>query len=172
MSLGVKRGTVKVVLNSVELLAEYEKERQILLKVFDSNFMEIEHIGSTTIPNINAKPIIDIAIKVENIDALQEIQKRLNQIGYIERIGRLSGRQKVYAKGSELNVTHHLHIIENGVKDWDEKVKFKNILLTNILIAKEYSELKINLASKYWNDRANYTKEKSIFIRKVLEQNQ
>lgn len=172
MNLGVKRGTVKVVLNSEELLEEYEKEKQILSKVFDKIFMEIEHIGSTVIPKINAKPIIDIAIKVENLDTLKETQKRLEQIGYIERVGRLSGRQKVYAKGSDLNVTHHLHIIENGEKDWDEKIKFKNILLTNNLIAKEYSEMKINLATKYSNDRASYTKEKSIFIRKILDQNQ
>lgn len=172
MTLGVKRGTVKVVLNSDELITEYEKEKQILLSLFENNFMEIEHIGSTTIPNIIAKPIIDIAIKVKNVETLDEIYQKLNQIGYIERIGRLSGRQKVFAKGSDLNVTHHLHIIENGEKDWDEKLSFKNLLLTNNKIANEYAELKKKLASKYCNDRASYTKEKSIFIRKILDQNQ
>ena len=171
MNLGVKRGTVRIALNSDELFTEYQKERKILSKIFDNNFMEIEHIGSTSIPDIKAKPIIDIAIKVKTIDNLDGILKSLKQIGYKERVGRLSGKQKVFAKGSDLKVTHHLHIIENGEKDWDEKIKFKNILLNNTLIAKEYSELKINLASKYWNDRSNYTKEKSLFIRKILDQN-
>lgn len=163
-SLGVIRGTVKIQEHSKDWSNVYEAEKAILVAIFKNNYLAIEHIGSTAIPNLVAKPLIDIAIQVKNIDELGSIPKQLIANGYVERIGRLSGRQKVFAKGGDLNVTHHLHIIEAGEIDWEEKIRFKNILIAQPKIALEYAELKKSLASQFPNDRSKYTKGKAEFI--------
>lgn len=166
--LGVKRGTVNVQDYSNGWNNEYLKEKEILIKVFGDNYLDIQHIGSTSIPGLCAKPLIDIAVLVKDINELDKIPEQLIENGYVERVGRLPGRQKVFAKGGDDNVTHHLHIIEQGEVDWDEKIMFRNILIAQPELMKEYAELKKNLAEKYADSRSGYTKAKAAFIRKVL----
>jgi len=170
MDLGVKRGTVRITPYN-ELWAEIflcEKER--LTGIFGSKILHIEHIGSTSIPNLKSKPLIDIAIQVVDINDLGKITPQLLDIGYEERVGRLQGKQLVFAKGGDANITHHLHIIEKGEKDWDEKIKFRNILLSNPNIVTDYAQLKEELFSKYPNDRHMYTTSKTSFIKNILDQ--
>lgn len=170
MKIGVKRGTVRLQEYTTAWKDEYHKEKLILLDIFGENYLEMEHIGSTAIPNLIAKPLIDIAIKVKDINNLDPITKNLIKIGYIERLGRLNGKQKVFAKGGDLNVTHHLHIIEQDEVDWEEKIRFKNILISNPKIVNKYAELKRKLTSDYQDNRSKYTKIKSQFIRKILDE--
>lgn len=168
MKLGVKRGTVKLQESTTDWSDAYEQEKPILLAIFGKNALTIEHIGSTAIPKLVSKPLIDIAIKVRDIDDLSSIYGRLIEIGYTERVGRLSGQQKVFAKGGDLNVTHHLHVIEQDDIAWEEKIKFKNILNSNPQIVAEYAGLKRELILKYENNRSEYTRIKSEFIKRVL----
>jgi GrpB-like predicted nucleotidyltransferase (UPF0157 family) len=170
MKLGVKRGTVKIQEYSTNWNDEFLKEKTTLLGIFKENHLDIQHVGSTAVPNLSAKPLIDIAIQIQNIDILNDIPAQLKSIGYVERIGRLSGKQKVFAKGTSENVTHHLHIIEVGEIDWEEKIRFRDILIENPKLAVEYTDLKKNLAAKNSTNRSNYTKGKAQFIRKLLDQ--
>lgn len=169
MELGVKRGTVRIQEYSTNWVKAFEQEKALLLPVFGDNYLDIQHIGSTSIPNLIAKPLIDIGVKIKDIEQLHQIPDDLMALGYIERVGRLKGRQLVFAKGGDLNVTHHLHIIEQGEIDWEEKIRFRNILLANPLIAEEYGRLKKMLAAKYQENRSMYTKSKAQFIRKTLD---
>lgn len=168
MQLGVKRGTVRIEAYSKDWAQAFELEKQILLKIFKDNFLAIEHIGSTSIPNLIAKPLIDIAIQVEDIDQLNDIPNLLVSDDYIERLGRLSGRQKVFAKEGDDHVTHHLHIIEKGEQDWEDKIKFRDILIKQPEIAKAYALLKKELFEKHANNRSEYTKGKAAFIQSII----
>ena len=167
--LGVKRGTVIIQDYTSDWNSDYLQEKSILLDIFGKDCLEIEHIGSTAIPNLIAKPLIDIAIKVSDISSLNHIYKALLDTGYTERVGRLSGKQKIFAKGDDSNVTHHLHVIEQNETDWQEKIKFKNILISDPQIVIEYGELKRELFLKYHNNRSEYTRGKSQYIRNILD---
>lgn len=113
--------------------------------------------------------MIDIAVKVNDIDNLRSIPNELSKIGYFEIFGRLQGRQRVFLKGSDDCVTHHLHVIEKDEEAWDRKNKFRNILLKHEEIAKEYGKLKKLLEFKFPNDRMSYSKGKTSFILETLK---
>jgi len=168
LELGVKRGTVKLGYGYELWKDEYEMKKLTLQGIFGSTAIQIEHIGSTAIPNLIAKPLIDIAILVQSLDDMETIINELIKNGYVERVGRLSGRQRVFAKGGDLNVTHHLHVIEKGEPDWDDKIDFKTILISNLETRKQYSELKIKLFKKNENNRGQYSFDKGDFIKSKL----
>ncbi len=92
MKLGVKTGTVEIQEYSTSWNDEFLKEKVILLEIFKEKYLDIQHVGSTAVPNLMAKPLIDIAIQVKNIDILNGIPAHLKAIGYMERVGRLSGK--------------------------------------------------------------------------------
>jgi GrpB-like predicted nucleotidyltransferase (UPF0157 family) len=169
MKIGLKRGTVALSAYSETWEHEYECEKKVLKHIFASTIIEIQHIGSTAIPGMMAKPIIDIAIKVESIDKMDSIIDLLLQQNYEERVGRLPGRQRVFAKSINNLVSHHLHIIEDGDADWDFKLKFKQVLLNKPILANEYAQLKLKLASQHQDDRLFYTNQKAGFIKEVLK---
>ena len=167
MKLGVKKGTVRLESYSSEWSKVYEIEKDSLLSIFKSYALAIEHIGSTAIPNLTAKPLIDIAIQVQNIDELPIIEA-LTALGYIEKIGRLSGRQRVFSKAEDGIVTHHLHVIEKGEPAWERKLRFKAILLEQPEVVQAYVALKEELKVKYQHERRKYTEGKAEFINVVL----
>lgn len=167
MTLGVKRGTVKIVPYDSNWIKAFENEKTLLISIFKENCLQIEHIGSTSIPNLTSKPIIDIAIKVKSLAQVTHLKNSLEKHGYIERVGRLKGKQLVFAKEVNTIVTHHLHIIEEGELDWDMKLNFKNKLLSNPKLISEYALLKLSLYKKYSNDRLAYTNSKALFIKMV-----
>ncbi|MGB1248237.1 MAG: GrpB family protein [Chitinophagales bacterium] len=169
--IGVKRGTVRIESHSTEWTQLFSIERQLIQAIFKEKAIAIEHIGSTAISNLPAKPLIDIAILVNEVDALSEEYKSLIEKGYVERVGRLEGKLKVFAKQSEENiVSHHIHVIQKDEKDWEAKIKFRDSLLNDSELVNEYAQLKISLQEKYPNERLKYTEGKNEFIQKVINQ--
>lgn len=164
----VKRESVKVLPYSALWPLEFLEEKRGLKKIFKDSALKIEHIGSTSIPGLPAKPLIDIAILVENIEVVDILRKELTASGYKERVGRLAGRQLVFVKGIDENVTHHLHIIEMGEEDWDDKILFREALLSNKELCSAYESLKYQLLENYEHDRLQYTTGKTNFIKEVL----
>lgn len=171
MKLGVIRGTVILQEYNPYWKIAFQEEKSFLVSVFKENIIDIQHIGSTSIPNLCAKPLIDIAIKVSKLDVLENEYQKFLQNGYQERVGRLLGKQRVFAKETNRLVTHHLHIIEDGETDWDLKIRFRNTLIDNSELIQEYATLKMELFAKFKNQRLKYTEAKADFIKKVLENN-
>ena len=127
----------------------------------------IEHIGSTSIPGLMAKPVIDIMFGVESLE------RSLPAIDVIKCSGYQYYPYKKevmhwFCKPSDDHRTHHLHLVPFQSKLWNERIQFRQILLKEPLIANEYSDLKRMLAEQYKYDREAYTVEKWPFIRKVL----
>jgi GrpB-like predicted nucleotidyltransferase (UPF0157 family) len=127
-----------------------------------------EHIGSTAVPGLDAKPIIDIMAGVASLNLSKEFITDLQGIGYEHRntdtvLGRL-----FFAKGPESNRTHNLSACETGSKFWLGRVAFRDALRINKECAQQYGALKRRLAQQYPHNRLAYTEAKEPFILSVM----
>lgn len=126
----------------------------------------INHIGSTAIQNIQAKPIIDILVEINPDADRQQIKEKMEAAGYI--CMSVSDNRMSFNKGYTLtgyaDKVFHIHF--HAIGDNDEIV-FRDYLLTHPKAAKEYESLKLGLLPKYENDRDGYTEAKSDFVKKI-----
>ena len=130
--------------------------------------IDFYHIGSTAISGIMAKPIIDIIVAVDTCNQMSQVANILKENGYIimsEKDNRMS-LNKGYTESGFAEKVYHIHLRLKG--DIDE-VYFKNYLIDNPDIAKEYEELKIRLWKKYEFDRDTYTNAKTEFVQKYTK---
>lgn len=147
----------------------FEQEKQILLAHFPNDILEISHGGSTAIPNIPAKPIIDMFVAVSSLEVAEKIRGELETLGYYFRGKEGVSGQILFAKGPEEKRTHYLHLVEKDNDEWKNHILIKDYYLKHPEVAEEYATLKIKLAELYPNDRASYSKAKSDFISSIIE---
>lgn len=166
--IGLTHGTVRLVPYSRQWIDAFDKERIDLVNAMGPLFIAVEHIGSTSIPGMQAKPIIDIAAMTEAETDVEKCIAPLAALGYLYRgeYG-LPGRH-FFTKGSP--ESHYLHVVVAGSHHWDYWMLFRDFLLRRGDIAEEYSRLKLDLAQKYAKERDAYTKAKSQFIVRVLDE--
>ena len=149
-------------------LASIEK-RNIIKNVGKVFISRIEHIGSTAIPGLCAKPTIDFLLEIMDITNCDFLIYQLNKIGYhfIPKPENPSPHM-MFAKGySESGITgqtFHIHVRYSG--DWDEIV-FRDYLLKNQTVTEDYARLKRRLAIEFKNDREKYTESKTTFIKNI-----
>lgn len=149
---------------------EYQKEKEILQEHLQGLDVRIEHVGSTAIPGLSAKPIIDIAIGAKNEEDLFKIAKRLEDAGY-DMLNSYEEKGEVLArKGTPECRTHYIHIQLLGSEYWNEFMYFKKFMLDHPESVKEYQKLKEELSIKYADERKKYTASKNEFISNILEQ--
>ena len=147
-------------------LASIEK-RNIIKNVGKVFISRIEHIGSTAIPGLCAKPTIDFLLEIMDITNCDFLIYQLNKIGYhfIPKPENPSPHM-MFAKGySESGITgqtFHIHVRYPG--DWDEIV-FRDYLINNRNVTADYARLKMKLATEFKNDREKYTDSKTDFIK-------
>lgn len=145
-----------------------DEEIDNLSKVMSDYSLKISHIGSTAIPDIQAKPIIDILVEVSNYNSdWITIKKLLIKHGYMcmcESENRMSFN-KGYTINGYADRVFHVHIHLPGDND---EILFRDYLFTNANAAKEYENLKLSLLPNYINNRDGYTEAKSQFIQQIL----
>lgn len=157
---------------------EWPKLANLEIQKIKNNFPEkgiidIQHIGSTAIPGLSAKPIIDIQIAVKSLEvishrAILELQK----LGYEYWADNPDKTKMFFVKGMPPygeKRSHHVHIVEKKSRHWRNTLQFRDYLRENLSVAKEYEKLKKKLASEYAYDREKYTDEKADFIKDVLK---
>ncbi|WP_166246446.1 GrpB family protein [Paenibacillus turpanensis] len=148
---------------------EYETEKVKIVKELDDILLGIEHIGSTSIPGLAAKPIIDIMAGVRSLEDITDIYKeRLQNIGYEFVEHAHLPQRRFFRRGAWGAGTHHLHIYEYKQNHWNKNLFFKEYLINHPEILKEYCNLKKQLERRYKNDRVAYTKAKEPFIEEIL----
>ncbi len=150
------------------------KAMQEILDVIPKNkIIDIQHVGSTAIQGLSAKPIIDIQIAVHSLAEMKVIAvPELQKLGYEYWYENPDPSRMFFVKGMPPfgeKRTHHVHIVEHDSDHWRNKILFRNYLRENPSIAKEYEQLKKQLANEHAYDREKYTDEKSEFINRVLK---
>jgi GrpB-like predicted nucleotidyltransferase (UPF0157 family) len=125
----------------------------------------IEHIGSTSVPGLSAKPIIDILVSVAHFGPVDPYIERLESLGYA--YFPVLGNADRYAFGKGIPHTHHLHIVEQDSEAYLLPLAFRNYLRSHPEAAQQYETLKRALATRFQHDRAAYNQAKTDFIRSI-----
>lgn len=169
--LGLKRGTVKLCEYQNEWAELYEQEKQLLKDTFGDQIIAMEHIGSTAIPGVPAKPIIGINAAISSLDkdAVDSFIQPLQKLGYAYM--HEYPNRKFFVKGPEEKRTHHLNLVEAGSQTgWHDPILFRDYMNRNKTARDEYSQLKLKLAQQFPEDRESYTKAKEDFILKIIQE--
>ncbi len=127
----------------------------------------IEHIGSTAIPGMPAKPVIDIMAPVAGLDAARPAIAAAEAIGYVH-YPYCADVMHWFCKPSAAHRTHHLHLVPYGSRLWQERLAFRDCLRGDDALAAEYGALKAALAQRHRTDREAYTDAKGPFVARVL----
>jgi len=145
---------------------KYEEARTELLNALGEEVRSIEHIGSTAVPGLPAKPIIDILLSLDVCPPHFHIIAALQRLGY-EYLGEhgITGRY-FFRKG--IPRSHHLHAVQPGSDLWTKHIRFRDLLRAGPALCAEYSSLKVGLARRFGEDRQSYTNAKGDFIRRAI----
>jgi len=159
---------IRVQAHDPEWAQSFEVEAESLRRLLGSNFVAAHHVGSTAVPSIVAKPIVDVLVEVYSVSRLDDLAETMQSHGY-QAMGEygLPGR-RYYRKHRHHGVrSHHVHAYEVGNTEIHRHLAFRDFLLAHPEIAQEYSALKQQLALAHPNDKAAYVDGKDTFIREV-----
>jgi GrpB-like predicted nucleotidyltransferase (UPF0157 family) len=145
---------------------QFEQEAKLIKRILRDNCLAIHHIGSTAIPNIHAKPVIDCLIEVNDLNLVDKLNSEFEKLGY-ECKGEfgIPGR-RFYQKGGEQR-THHIHLFQQGNPEIARHLAFRDFMLANPNYAKAYSAIKRCLAEVFPYDIASYIKGKASFVQMI-----
>ncbi len=164
--LGLEQGIVRLVPYSSEWKEYFEREKAALQSTLGEKILDIQHIGSTSIPGMPAKPIIDIAIAVDDFEDAKVCIPIIESLGY-EYKGEFGIPHRHYfVKGNPR--LFHIHMSEITSIEWQNTIQFRDYLRAHPGAAQEYADLKQQLALKYPQDREAYLEGKTEFVEGVL----
>ncbi|HAE36603.1 MAG: Glutamate-rich protein grpB [Candidatus Nomurabacteria bacterium GW2011_GWF2_35_66] len=174
--LGLKKGFVKIEKYNPEWQKGFNKERKNLKKIFGDVAISIEHVGSTSIVGLSAKPIIDIAIGVHSLEDMDKVKDKIFKFSHYSIKENNSDGEILMRRGLPIKlgenkpsfITHFIHIMEIDGRRYKETLLYRDYLRKNNKVLKEYDNLKQKLAIKYQNDRKAYAKAKDEFIKSIL----
>ncbi len=164
-AIGLERGTVRVVAYRGEWRRLFERERRALRERIGPFVVDIQHVGSTAVPGLDAKPIIDIAVAVPYSGVIRQLRQPLRELGYIDRGDAGGDGGYIFVKESAPDVrTHHLHVVAIDDPQWRGYLLFRDKLTTDETLRTRYTELKRALQERFAEDRKGYTSAKRDFI--------
>ena len=167
MKLGLRRGKVAVEPHDIEWERTAQQTITTLKKLLGTLIIDAQHIGSTSIKGICAKPVIDIAVGVSDFQGIPEMIRRLEGTGFIFRGQDLPG-QYLFVCGDDDVRTHHIHVVIHDSDEWNDYLNMRDYLNCHSEDAAAYSALKESLAKRYSDDRETYTAMKSAMIGEIL----
>lgn len=144
-----------------------EEERYLSQALSEWLVADIEHVGSTAVPGLAAKPVIDVMAPVESLEVSRPAIDFLVQSGYTYYPYR-GDVMHWFCKPSSSYRTHHIHLVPFGSSLWHDRLAFRDALRQSSELAAEYAELKHALAAKFEFDREAYTEAKGPFVERVV----
>ena len=171
MELGLKGNEVKIVPYTKEWRHEFLRVKKEIHQNTDLEENRIEHMGSTAIEGMRAKPIIDILVGVDELTALDSsVVEGLKAIGFyrlrVDRPGEI-----VFAKfidDTYREKTHFIHLVEYGGELWENLLFFRDYLIANEEAREEYTELKLDYLEKSSTGINEYTNHKEDFVKNIF----
>lgn len=166
--MSTKDAPIQIVAYEAQWARLFLEEQEALLPVLNPWLKgPIEHIGSTAVPGLSAKPVIDIMAAVGTLEDSKEAIPAVRKLEYVHA----PYRQEVmhwFCKPNPSSRTHHLHLVPYKSPLWTARITFRDRLREDQKLAGEYAALKQSLATSFPHDREGYTGGKSQFINRVL----
>jgi GrpB-like predicted nucleotidyltransferase (UPF0157 family) len=149
----------------------FTEERNRILEAVGQWIEKVEHIGSTAIPGLDAKPVIDLMVGLEDMACATSCVEPLTNLGYSYWAQGAQPHHHLFVRFVDLAMsarTHNLHLVEAGGHYWEERLLFRDYLRNHPETAKEYAQLKYRLANRHRDDREAYTEAKADFVCEVV----
>ena len=168
---GLKRGTVLLAPHQEEWTQSAERTIQTLNRLLESVAVDMQHIGSTAIPSIHAKPIIDLVVGVRNLDDIAPYVELLKQHDIVFRGEDVAGQLLFVMGDFEKDTrTHHIHVVRWNGAEWNNYINFRDYLNRFPDKAIEYDVCKKKLVAQFADDRGSYTTGKQELIDRLLKE--
>jgi len=158
---------IKVVPHDPNWSKLFKAEANKLAAVLGQEAIAIHHIGSTAMPNISAKPIVDILVEVHDIKKIDEFNEGMMKLDYQPKgeFG-IPGR-RFFIKGGDATRTHHVHMFQTGDTEVERYLNFRDYMIAHPEEAQAYSRLKEKLAQRFPEDIEGYMAGKDGFIKET-----
>jgi GrpB-like predicted nucleotidyltransferase (UPF0157 family) len=143
----------------------YEQEAARLRPIFDGSLVGLEHIGSTAVPGLRAKPIVDVLVGLRELELTDEQIAAMGELGYLF-LGEHGLPGRLFFRKNPR--THHVHVVEHRGEHWERQLTFRDTLRADEEERKRYDAFKRRLAAE-GHPREVYTELKTPFIREVEE---
>lgn len=161
---------IEIVEYSPQWPLEFAREQQLVAQALAPWLVGLpQHIGSTAVPGLAAKPVIDIMAPVASLEASAAGIAAAELIGYVF----FPYKPEVmhwFCKPSPVHRTHHLHLVPVDGRLWHERLAFRDALRARAELRSEYQALKLRLAAQHLGDREAYTEGKSAFVARVANE--
>jgi GrpB-like predicted nucleotidyltransferase (UPF0157 family) len=150
---------------------KFADEYILLERIFRGSTAVVEHVGSTAVPGLGAKPIIDIMVGIAGLNEVESRISPLAAIGYeyVPEYEEQLPDRRYFRKPRDGKREYHLHCVVLGSEFWNHHLAFRNYLREHPHAAADYFALKKKLAARYRSNRTGYTEAKSPFIDAILE---
>ena len=175
--LGLRKGETEFHRHDPKWASEAKQTISQLKAVFKDYACDIQHIGSTAVKKIKAKPVIDIAVGVSDLRVADILKKKLKFSGFILDNARSNEKRRIffrlaYSEKDNASVkTHNIYVVQHNSKLWLDYIIFRDYLNINDGKAHEYESLKLTLKGKYKYSLPSYVKAKADFIRQTIDDN-
>jgi GrpB-like predicted nucleotidyltransferase (UPF0157 family) len=166
--LGLQRGTVQIVPYTSLWVDLFQAERARLQDACGADALDIQHIGSTAVPGLAAKPILDLGIAIASGAVVTQCIPRLAALGYTYRGYRGPDQGYFFDRGPEEHLTHYLHMLLIDTPGWSNYLRFRDYLIAHPEVRDAYMRLKQELATQHADNRGAYTAAKTSFIQEML----
>jgi GrpB-like predicted nucleotidyltransferase (UPF0157 family) len=138
----------------------FAQERNLILQAVGQWIEEVEHVGSTAIPGLDAKPVVDLVVGLKDMSDALSLVEPLRSLGYSYWAEGAKAHHHLFVRFVDLEMsarTHNLHVVEAGGQYWEERLLFRDYLRKHPETAKKYARLKHRLATRHRDDREAYS---------------
>jgi len=163
---GAEKRVIEIISYDDSWPLKYVEHKNKIIEALGDSKINIEHIGSTAVPHLSAKPIIDILLVVKDSSNEDEYLDKMESAGYQLRVREPDFHEHRMFRTIERDV--HIHILSNGSSEIERYISFRNRLRTNGLDRNNYEKLKLKLATKQWEDMNEYAEAKSEIIERII----
>ena len=167
MPLGLDSGTVRVVPYDPEWPELFRAEAaRLQAAIAPALSLVIEHTGSTAVPGLAAKPVLDMLAGCRHGASVDAYVVALTKVGFEHRGEQGIPGRRFFRRGNPR--AYHLHLTEQGSVFWREQLAFRDALIADAALRDAYAWLKVDLARRFPRDRESYTSGKTAFVQQVL----